>query len=97
MSKAQRRIILLAVVACFLMVLFPPWKFALIGLNGKSMKPTAGWYAFVGSPPTPREAAKLWRSDGGWASVELDLTRLLVQLGVVAVVAGTALVLTKSE
>lgn len=72
MNSKQKFVFLLGVVVIATMGLYPPWKEA--GPTGLPVQ-----YAPVFAPPTPLDASK---------GLEIDLKRLLLQVGVAAILAG---------
>ena len=72
MNSKQKFVFLLGVVVIATMGLYPPWKEA--GPTGLPVQ-----YAPVFAPPTPLDPSK---------GLEIDLKRLLLQVGVAAILAG---------
>ena len=97
MNKKQITVIKIGLGIILLMALIPPWKCTFSTPDLPRLE-RPGSYGVLFHPPSPDKVANEFKtmvmSKPSFWSVELDLTRLLIQLAVVAIVtAGIVLVL----
>ena len=83
-NKRERRIIAAATAIIVLMALFPPWTYTFSPPGAARTENPAG-YAFLMTPPPPESSSHV-------AGVGLDVTRLALQIGIVALISGGLLV-----
>ena len=94
---AQKVVVTGAVIVTVLALLFPPWVQSLDVKGFKMTLPHRGHYAPIYSPPDPESVADIPMTFNRFWSVQIDSRRLVIELGIIWVVAGFALYLLRSK
>ena len=88
LNGTQRKVILVGIAIVVLMGLFPPWKHTFRSTMTNSEEPAG--YSFIATPPNRRQG-------GFMHGVEIDLSRLLIQLAVTIAAAGFGVLVTAKQ
>lgn len=96
MYKTQQLIILTGITLIFLMGLYPPWVY----IDSNKVEHPMG-YALIWQPPANQQQVKAQmfgitlQLDSKTQTATIDLVRLLIQIAILAVMIGCAVVLCK--
>ena len=88
MANKTALILICGVAAAMLM--FPPWQYTTNLPRGGGVARSPAGYTFVFEPPRPQKSSAYY-------GVELDWLRLVLQLGVVAMIAGGIFVFRRKD
>lgn len=95
MSSQRRIVVVTALVVVGAMLLFPPWRFLLTvgseGVGPVTVSRSAGYHPVFAPPEVDAESLQeLFDVSYGLFEATVDVTRMLIQIAVVAVVAACA-------